>query len=251
MEAYRLKTFVFIFLSLLLTAKASATVLFVIPEYSPSSIALVNKTKQNLLEDIDLKTITDVNRENIKQYRAVVLVGAQVLNQWAISGVPTVAVLVSSKQAQRQQRLINTSIYTDPPLTRQILLAIELLGEQQSFGILFKNSRQAAQYDLDDLGQRFWPETKILSYYSEANDSIPRALYPLLRDNKALIGIYDNDLYSSVNIKTRNGVVHILNPGHEFGFGEFTQRMNSANGGGMVKPQRMDANKIIRTGAKL
>jgi len=31
---------------------------------------------------------------------------------------------------------------------------------------------------------------------------------------------------TSVNIHTDNGVVHLLSPGHEFGFGEFSRRMN-------------------------
>src|SRR5690554_1286573 len=137
MEARKL-TIAVLTLLLLCTAKADAAVLFVIPEYSSNSIALVNKTNRHLGTDIDIKTIVDVDPLDTEQYKAIVLVGSTVLTQWPGSSIPTIAILVSTKQVSKHKQSLATSIYADPPLARQVLLAIELLGAKQPIGILLK-----------------------------------------------------------------------------------------------------------------
>ncbi len=202
MEATRLRVLALIFLPLLFTAKACAAVLFVIPEYSPNSIALVNKTNQHLTEDIDIKTVEDVDSRYLQQYKAVVLVGSTVLDQWTGSSLPTVAILVSYKQAQQHKNILASSVYADPPLSRQVLLAIELLGERNPIGILFKNRQQLIDYNIEDVSVETWRQMKIGLYFSDESESIAHALVPLLNNNNALVGIYDNDLYSPESIKT-------------------------------------------------
>lgn len=202
MEAIKLRRLAILFLSLLFAARASAALLFVIPEYNPSSIALVNKTNQHLTEDIDIKTIADVDPSYTEQYSAVVLVGSKVLDQWPGSTLPTVAILVSHRQAHQNKNLLTTSIYADPPLARQVALAIELLGEKHPIGILFKNRQQLIDYNIADISIETWRQLKISLYFADESENIAHALVPLLRDNNALVGIYDNDLFSPENIKT-------------------------------------------------
>src|SRR5690554_8109085 len=43
---------------------------------------------------------------------------------------------------------------------------------------------------------------KISLYFADESESGAHALVHLLRDNSALVGIYDNELYSPENIKT-------------------------------------------------
>lgn len=202
MEAIKLKILALLLFSLLFTARVSAAVLFIIPEHNPSSIALINHTNQQLGVDTDIKTIDDINPLSTEQYRAIVLVGSTVLEQWPGSTVPTVAILVSTKQVQRHKDILVTSIYADPPLARQVLLAIELLGDKQPIGILFRNRQQLTDYNIEDVSIETWRRMKISLYFADDSENITRALPPLLRDNKALVGIYDNNLYSPENIKT-------------------------------------------------
>ena len=202
MEAIKQRALTLLFLSLLFTAKADAAVLFVIPEYSPNSIALVNKTNRHLGTDIDIKTIVDVDPLDTEQYKAIVLVGSTVLTQWPGSSIPTIAILVSTKQVSKHKQSLATSIYADPPLARQVLLAIELLGAKQPIGILFKNRQQLVEYNIADVSIETWRQMKISLYFADESESVAHALVPLLRDNSALVGIYDNELYSPENIKT-------------------------------------------------
>src|SRR5690554_1944486 len=201
MEARKL-TIAVLTLLLLCTAKADAAVLFVIPEYSPNSIALVNKTNRHLGTDIDIKTIVDVDPLDTEQYKAIVLVGSTVLTQWPGSSIPTIAILVSTKQVSKHKQSLATSIYADPPLARQVLLAIELLGAKQPIGILFKNRQQLVEYNIADVSIETWRQMRTTLYFADESESVAHALVPLLSDNSALVGIYDNELYSPENIKT-------------------------------------------------
>lgn len=202
MEAIRLNVQALLFLCLLFTAKAGAAVLFIIPEYNPNSLALVNKTNQRLDEDIDIKTIADVNSLAHESYQAIILVGSKVLDQWQGSSIPTVAVSVSKDQVQAHPSSLSSSIYADPPLARQVQLAIELMGEKQPLGILFKNQAQMDKYNIEDVKQHTWQQMKISLYFADESESIAHALAPLLSNSKALVGIYDNQLYGPENIKT-------------------------------------------------
>lgn len=202
MDAIKLKVLLLLFLPWLFAAKVSAAVLFVIPEYNPSSITLVNKTNHHLDVDIDIKTVADTKTLQPNQYEAVVLVGSKVLDQWQGSPLPTVAILVSNIQVQKNKSSITTSIYANPPLARQVLLALELMGTEQPIGILFKNKQQLVQYNIEDVSLETWQRMKISLYFSDESESIAHALLPLLANNQALVGIYDNNLYSPENIKT-------------------------------------------------
>lgn len=202
METFKLQLLTLLFFSLFFSARVSAAVLFVVPEYSSNSLTLANKTNRLLDNEIDIKTIADLSSVALERYKAVVLVGSTVLDQWPGSKLPTLAVLVSSQQVQKHQETLTTSIYADPPLERQVLLAIELLGTRSPIGILFNNRQQLDTYNIEDVSSETWHQVKISFYFADESPSIVHALAPLLRENKALVGIYDNDLYSPENIKT-------------------------------------------------
>src|SRR5690554_248816 len=201
MEARKL-TIAVLTLLLLCTAKADAAVLFIIPEYSPSHIELINKTNRYLGEDIDIETIGDIEDKLIEQYSAIVLVGPKVLQQWQGSTKPTVSVLTSSQLAQQHQNLLTTSIYLDPPLKRQLLLANEIVGQGRPVGVLFNNQQQLSEFQVDSTELKAWQENNITPYFSDQYNSTIHALSALLRDNRTLVGIYDHQLYSPDNIKT-------------------------------------------------
>jgi len=133
-----------------------------------------------------------------QQYRVVVLAGAQALQQWQERDVPAVAVFVSRQHVRQSSLTLASALYIEPPLERQIALAKAILGPDRPLGILAANPQQ-----LETRRYAGKPLTSALitPYFVDQSPSLNRALIELLRDNSALIGVYDPGLFSSANIK--------------------------------------------------
>lgn len=177
---------------------AQATVLFVVPSYSPKIMMMVNSTNQALQTDIDIRLVEDTSVIDTQMYRAVVLVGAQVLVRWQAIDVPTVAVLSSRQQVQKTTYPLVSAIYAEPSMHQQILLAETIVGPSNKIGILLQQSEQLEECGIDAAELEYHPlVVASISKYGSLNS----ALRALMKESSVLVGTYDTELYSNENIK--------------------------------------------------
>ncbi|WP_221801017.1 hypothetical protein [Oceanobacter mangrovi] len=108
-----------------------------------------------------------------------------------------IAVLVSRADVQAAPRL-DSAIYLEPPLARQLLLGRFLLGGDHPLGILAQ-SQQSLQQLCDC--QQALDANDVHTAYVDEYSSLNRALVELLQQTDALVGVYDTELYSAANIK--------------------------------------------------
>lgn len=136
-----------------------------------------------------------------QRYDLVLLVGPGALGQWpdvkARPAAPVIAVFSSKQDIEQSKVHLDSAVYLEPPLARQIALAEGVLGADAPLGILANNAASLHKIGVDShkLGKR----TDI--FYVDDYDTLNRALVALLRDNVALVGVYDPELFSANNIK--------------------------------------------------
>ena len=92
-----------------------------------------------------------------------------------------------------------SAIYTEPPLSRQLALIRLLLGEGVPVGVLLQDR---AFWPVSGLAGLDLAGAGVTPYYLSDYDSLNHALLELLRENRALLGVYDPQLYNAANIKT-------------------------------------------------
>lgn len=158
----------------------------------PSVEQLAKRTSERT--SIEIRQIKAGEAVNWQDFRACVVIGPQALDATAdCGGKPMVAVFIT-RDAALQRKDLASALYLEPPLPRQIQLARAILGEDRPFGVLIEDRDQWRH-----LSTR--PDPLITPYFTDQYPSLNHALIALLRDNHALIGIYDTNLYSSENIK--------------------------------------------------
>ena len=182
-------------LMLLLLAPQSvlaAEVAFVSHTLMPSVEQLARKTEAlSGIRSLVFPSDADVNWSS---FDACVVIGPQTLENWpGCGGKPVIAVFVT-REAAAALKAVTTSLYLEPPLSRQVGLARIILGDDRPLGVLV---RDRAQWKT--AGGR--PDPLVTPYFTDQYPTLNHALLALLRSNHALIGIYDTELYSSENIK--------------------------------------------------
>lgn len=184
----------YIVLLLLLTAPAEAADIAVLSHKKLGSVTqLARLLSEQLEQDVDVRLISD--DLSAASYKAVVLAGPKAVSGWQ-GKPPAVAVFASQKIVQQHKDKLASAIFIEPPLVRQVRLTAAILGNDQSLGVMVTDLApwQQAIAALKEMTNVNW---YALSDYQNLN----RALVDLLRNNEALIGVYDPELYSSVNIK--------------------------------------------------
>lgn len=154
---------------------------------------LAQLLSEQLQQDVDVRLISEDFSSD--SYKAVVLAGPKAVSGWQ-GKQPAVAVFTSQKVVQQHKAKLASAIFIEPPLARQVRLATTILGRDKPLGILVPNLApwQQAVNTLKEIANVRWYD---ISEYQNLN----RALVDLLRNNEALIGVYDPELYSSANIK--------------------------------------------------
>ncbi len=147
------------------------------------------------LTGFSVKLVQPGEAYDASSFSACVLVGQQMLDKAAelCPDRPRVAVFVT-REGSREVAGLDSAIYLEPPLHRQVALTKAILGKDRPLGVLVHNREQWQQ-----IGGRADP--LVTPYFADDFDSINHALLDLLKNSHALIGIYDTDLYSSENIK--------------------------------------------------
>ncbi|GAA6146094.1 hypothetical protein [Thalassolituus maritimus] len=146
-------------------------------------------------EEVDVIS-PPANPDVLQRYSLIVTVGASVLTEIQkhkalLQRTPVVATYISEQDYHNHRELLSTGVYVEPPLHRQIALAQLLFGDDAPLGILVPESDA---HVVDD--------TDVSVYPVKSNDNLNQTLVRLLTENRALIGVYDTELYSSENIKS-------------------------------------------------
>jgi ABC-type uncharacterized transport system substrate-binding protein len=155
--------------------------------------------EQKLKANCDVVLLSDGLGE--RHYDAVVLAGPAALAGWknikSPPHIPVVAAFVSRSELSALTFPLASAVYLEPPLDRQINLARAILGKDSPLGVLALNKASLGNIGVDvrSLSHR------VDLYYLDEYESLNRALVALLRDNQALVGVYDPELYSADNIK--------------------------------------------------
>ena len=170
-----------------------ADVLFLVDGYS-SPVAILKERTQKLIQQ-EIRIISPGNlQEEVKYNDLVVVLGRDLLKFSHL--IPpealSIGLLMSQADYQKHQKNLDTAIYSEPPLERNIRLARSLLGDYASIGLLVSSRKDLPTYEKNKL---------IRVYAVDEYDSLNHALKRLLIESKALVGVYDYDLYSPANIK--------------------------------------------------
>lgn len=127
----------------------------------------------------------------------VIAVGAGISSHENVTKYPkTIAVMLTAAQAETID--VATSIFIDPPLTRQLKLADLLIPGNKKIGLLVSNNQEKNRVFriLNDAEKMMLKVVNIEEY-----DNINQALFHVLKDTRLLLGQYNNEIYSAGNIK--------------------------------------------------
>jgi len=108
----------------------------------------------------------------------------------------SLAVLITSPQCEKLN--IQTCIFVEPPLERQLRLANLVLPGNKKIGFLASN-RQQAKKMLSEFSDTQKNMLKIIAL--DEYENINQALFHALKNTRFLLGSYDNKIYNANNIK--------------------------------------------------
>lgn len=182
------------------TTKAE-TIALVSHKPSKAVQRLAEKTAQ--LSGFNIEPVVLDSSVQWSSYSAVVLAGNGVVERWNQPNIPAVAVFVSQTVVQQAGEKLQSAIYLEPPLKRQIELARQVLGPDKSLGILASRNAGniAGKTASGDSEAKAQSDALTQTYFIEDYPDLNRALADLLKSNAALVGAYDPALFSSANIK--------------------------------------------------
>jgi hypothetical protein len=127
----------------------------------------------------------------------VIAVGAKKIPHVNLSKYPKrIAVMLTAKQSKSLD--VATSIYIEPPLSRQLHLANLLIPGDKKLGLLVSNKQDKKNVlmTLSDAEQAMLKVVNIEDY-----DNINQALFHVLKNTRLLLGHYNSDVYNAKNIK--------------------------------------------------
>jgi len=184
----------FIFAGMVSSSQA-ADLAVVSHKKSGSVIQLAERLSDALQQDVDVQLIDDdISGQN---YKVVILTGPKAVIQWQ-GKQPAVAVFINASVAHKHADKLESALYVEPPFPRQIGLAKAILGDDRPLGVL---ASSADKWNVRQYRGKPLSSALITPYFVDQYENLNRALIDLLRNNHALIGIYDPHLYSSNNIK--------------------------------------------------
>lgn len=196
MDAFKfafILAFVFLFSVASAQPSSGSRVIFLAHEYPASIMELRDKIQTKINQDIAALKIEDIARK-IQPNDLVVLLGRKALEQ--SSKIPqeatTVASLIARQDYLKYRAYLDTAVFSEPPIERNVLLAKQILGDDTPLGVLV-SSKEA----IPSLNYK-----KVTFYPVDEYESLNHALTDLFSESQALIGVYDQALYSPQNIKT-------------------------------------------------
>ncbi len=157
------------------------------------------KNLKSLKPDFNYVISTKKTPAIIKADDLVILVGAKVPDYVDLnSHKKSMAVLVTEQQGKQLQDQVQTSIWLEPPLSRQLTLANLVIPGDKKIGFLV-NGEENKRQQLSRLSSTQKAMLKVVDLNDYEN--INQALFHVLKDTRLLLGGYERDIYNAKTIK--------------------------------------------------
>lgn len=190
-----LRVLLFLLLSFPLNA-AENTVVLVAERESPALENLYKNIKK-IAPNFNYKISTSSAPVNISPTNFVIQLGAKMPSYVDLSQHKrTIAILVTKEQSQ--DLAVQSSIWIEPPLSRQLELANLVIAGDEKIGLLVSNG-ESMKEQLQEFTEAEKAMLKVVNLSEYKN--INQALYHVLKDTRLLLGQYDRDIYNAKNIK--------------------------------------------------
>ncbi|MFT4764828.1 MAG: ABC-type uncharacterized transport system substrate-binding protein [Oleispira sp.] len=179
------------------SALVSAEDVILVAENNTPVLKKLIRGLSQLAPDFSYQISTAKTPITIPKDAYVISVGAKQSSHVDYSQYPKrIAVMLTAKQAEISD--MATSIYIEPPLSRQLQLADLLVPGDKKIGLLVSNKQ-----DKEDVFKTLTDaERMMLKVVSiEDYDNINQALFHVLKGTRLLLGHYNNDIYNAQNIK--------------------------------------------------
>ncbi len=184
-------------LTLSLHATAALDNIVLLAEKRSPVLEKLQQQLQTIAPDFSYKISTPGSAISIQPDDYVILVGRSAASHFDYAKHSrNISVLLTSEQCEKLN--VQTCIWIEPPLTRQLRLANLVLPGNKKIGFLVNNKQQAEQVlsELSD-AQREMLKVVALDDYENIN----QALFNALKNTRLLLGHYNNKIYSANNIK--------------------------------------------------
>jgi ABC-type uncharacterized transport system substrate-binding protein len=134
---------------------------------------------------------------DIKEDDYIILVGAKLPSYFNSKYYKnSISVLVSENQSKLLKT--QTSVWVEPPLSRQLRLADLVIPGKKKMGLLVNGDAQKKAL-LAKLSDSDKAKLKVVDIQSTSN--INQALFNVLKGTRLLLGTFDNSIYNAKNIK--------------------------------------------------
>lgn len=175
---------------------AENTIVLVAERASPALENLYKNLKK-ITPSFNYRISTSTSPVDISPTSFVIQLGAKMPSYVDLSQhKKTIAVLVTKEQSQ--DLAVQSSIWIEPPLSRQLKLANLVIAGDEKIGLLVSNVESMEQ-QLQELSEAEQAMLKIVNLSEYEN--INQALYHVLKDTRLLLGNYDRNIYNAKNIK--------------------------------------------------
>jgi putative ABC transport system substrate-binding protein len=175
---------------------AQGNIVLVAEKNSPAlNKLLIHLKKTN--DDFSYQISTAKNSIVIPIDSYVIAIGAKPVTHVDLARYPNrIAVMLTAKQAENAD--MATSIFIEPPLSRQLKLANSLVPGNKKIGLLVSDEqdKKSVFMTLTDEEKMMLKVVNIAEY-----DNINQALFHVLKNTRLLLGHYNNEVYNAQNIK--------------------------------------------------
>lgn len=176
---------------------AEQTSIVLMAEENSPALNKLYKKMQAIAPQYKYAISTESSPLEIKSNDFVILVGAKVPRYFnMIRHKRSIGVLVTQQQALELKT--QTSIWVEPPLSRQLKLADLVVPGDQKMGLLVSSEKnKIEQLSRLNTAQKEMLKVVNLSDYENIN----QALFDVLKGTRLLLGSYDSRIYNAKNIK--------------------------------------------------
>lgn len=192
---------IFLFLLMICTPSAFAEVLIINKKSSAILDGVAKNIEREISQKVSVGSAQDLYRIRTDGILAVITVGLSNLEEWieisSTNGPPIISIFAAARDIS-QLDYVRSAIYIDPPIERQVRLAQLIFGTGSAIGIIVPDF-----YYLKLLGvnKSVLSKMGVTVYSLSQQESITHALAAALAKNRALIGIYDPQVYGADNLK--------------------------------------------------
>lgn len=175
---------------------AQDSIVLVAEKNTPSLNKLLNQLSI-IAPDFSYQISTQKTPAAVNSGAYIIAVGAKPSPHFDLSKYKNkISVMVTAKQAAAKN--VNTSIFIEPPLSRQLKLADLLIPGNKKLGLLVSGADNKDEV-LNTLTKEEQGLLKVVNV--EEYENINQALFHVLKGTRLLLGSYNSEIYNAKNIK--------------------------------------------------